>query len=182
MLQGSVELSSNSADLALWGVIQDEHDKALVRGIMHPERSRSFFSFLAGSGAPPSAAAGGRLARRRSAVWGPTRHRGASFGRGVTSGRMSSQEGRGVSPWTVARDPLLPPQAPCWRVQAASAMPTALTIIRVLKWLSTLALVLTAAAGAALLDRRFTMLMLPPFFMHAAPSKASAEGQPADLG
>ena len=62
------------------------------------------------------------------------------------------------------------------------AMSTALTIIRVLKWLSTLALVLTAAAGAALLDRRFTMLMLPPFFMHAAASKASAEGQPADLG
>jgi len=61
-------------------------------------------------------------------------------------------------------------------------MSTALTIIRVLKWLSTLALVLTAAAGAALLDRRFTMLMLPPFFMHSAASKASAEGQPADLG
>jgi hypothetical protein len=55
-------------------------------------------------------------------------------------------------------------------------MSTALTIIRVLKWLSTLALVLTAAAGAALIDRRFTMLMLPPFFMQAAASKASADG------
>jgi len=61
-------------------------------------------------------------------------------------------------------------------------MSTALTIIRVLKWLSTLALVVTAAIGAALLDRRFTMLMLPPFFMHAAASKALADGQPADLG
>ena len=61
-------------------------------------------------------------------------------------------------------------------------MPTALTIIRVLKWLSTLALVLTAAAGAALLDRRFTMLVLPPFFMHTAASTASADSQPSDLG
>ena len=61
-------------------------------------------------------------------------------------------------------------------------MPTALTIIRVLKWLSTLALVATAAFGAAFLDRRFTMLMLPPFFLHAAALKASAEGQLADLG
>ena len=51
----------------------------------------------------------------------------------------------------------------------------ALTIIRVLKWLSTLALVLTAVVGAAFLDRRFTMLMLPPFFMHTAASEASAD-------
>ena len=61
-------------------------------------------------------------------------------------------------------------------------MSTALTIIRVLKWLSTLALVVTAAAGAALLDRRFTMLVLPPFFMHAPASTASADVQRSDLG
>ena len=45
-------------------------------------------------------------------------------------------------------------------------MSTALTIIRVLKWLSTLGLLLTVAIGAAVIDRRVTMLLLPPFFMH----------------
>ena len=91
---------------------------------------------------------------------------------------------RGMSPWTEGSTINSPWSAvlAILRVQAASAMSTALTIIRVLKWLSTLALIVTAAIGAALLDRRFTMLMLPPFFMHAAASRALADGQPADLG
>jgi hypothetical protein len=64
-------------------------------------------------------------------------------------------------------------------------MSTALTIIRVFKWLSTLGLLLTVAIGAAVVDRRITMLLLPPFFMHSVVSKATpmrpaGTAQPAD--
>ena len=45
-------------------------------------------------------------------------------------------------------------------------MPSALSIIRVLKWICTLGLLLTVAVGAAVIDRRVTMLLLPPFFMY----------------
>ena len=53
-------------------------------------------------------------------------------------------------------------------------MSTALTIIRVFKWLSALGLLLTVAIGAAMIDRRFTMLLLPPFFMHTSCVKSQA--------
>lgn len=58
-------------------------------------------------------------------------------------------------------------------------MSTALTIIRVFKWLSALGLLLTVAIGAAMIDRRFTMLLLPPFFMHKLCQKQGRCGQPS---
>ena len=60
-------------------------------------------------------------------------------------------------------------------------MSTALTIIRVLKWLSTLGLLLTVAIGAAVIDRRVTMLLLPPFFMRMPMSRSPAQ-QPILVG
>ena len=54
-------------------------------------------------------------------------------------------------------------------------MTTTLTIIRVFKWLSALGLLLTVAIGAAMIDRRFTMLLLPPFFMHTRCVKNKAD-------
>ena len=65
-------------------------------------------------------------------------------------------------------------------------MTTTLTIIRVFKWLSALGLLLTVAIGAAMIDRRFTMLLLPPFFMHThavsktRPMWPAVAAQPAD--
>ena len=56
-------------------------------------------------------------------------------------------------------------------------MTTTLTIIRVFKWLSALGLLLTVAIGAAMIDRRFTMLLLPPFFMHTRCQKQGRCGR-----
>lgn len=54
-------------------------------------------------------------------------------------------------------------------------MSVALTIIRTLKWISTLGLVVTVALGTYAVDRRFTILLLPPFLMFWGQTRSFAE-------
>tara|TARA_B110001452_G_C14844209_1_gene294837 strand:- start:93 stop:392 length:300 start_codon:yes stop_codon:yes gene_type:complete len=54
-------------------------------------------------------------------------------------------------------------------------MSIALTIIRTLKWISTLCLVGTVVLGTYAIDRRFTILLLPPFLMFWGQTRSFAD-------